>query len=93
MDKYRKKIDYNLITLINNIQNPIVLEMGVKTGISTKKIFGICKNNDRHLYSIDINDCKNVFSSKKLTFVQSSDAEFKYIKSKIPKKLNLGKIP
>ena len=31
--------------------------------------------------------------SKKLTFIQLSDAEFKYIKSKISKKLNLGKIP
>ena len=93
MDKYRKKIDYNLIALINNIQNPIVIEMGVRTEISTKKNLEICENNDRHLYSIDINDCKNVSSSKKLTFIQSSDDEFKYIKSNIPKKLNLGKTP
>ena len=67
--------------------------MRVRTEISTKKNFEMCKNNDEHLYSIDINDCKNVSSSKKLTFVQSSDAEFKYTKSKISKKLNLGKIP
>ena len=37
MYDYEKKLNENLFDLINNINNPIILELGVQQGISTKK--------------------------------------------------------
>ena len=37
MDDYTNKIDKNLFNLIQKIENPIILELGVQGGLSTKK--------------------------------------------------------
>ena len=54
MYDYEKKLNENLFDLINNINNPIILELGVQQGISTKKFLDICdKNNCKH-FSVEI---------------------------------------
>ena len=37
MYDYEKKLNENLFDLIKNINNPIILELGVQKGVSTKK--------------------------------------------------------
>ena len=89
IDGYEEKIENNLINLINDLKNLVILELGVQLGTSTKKFLKICDNNDGYLYSIDTNDCSNVISHKRWKFIKSRDDNFEYIKSNIPKKLDV----
>jgi len=89
MDDYTNKIDKNLFNLIQKIENPIILELGVQGGLSTKKFIETCNKNNGFLYSVDIDDCSNVSSDKKWSFIQSRDDNFEFIKSKIPKKIDI----
>ena len=50
MYDYEKKLNENLFDLINNINNPIILELGVQQGISTKKFLDICDKNNGKLF-------------------------------------------
>ena len=89
MDDYINKIDKNLFDLIQNIENPIILELGVQNGLSTKRFLDICNKNNGHLYSVDIKDCSHVSNDKKWTFIKSRDDDFDFIKSKIPEKIDI----
>jgi predicted O-methyltransferase YrrM len=90
MDEYINKLNENIINLIDNIQNPIILELGVQSGRSTKKFFEICKSNNGKLYSVDIEDCSNaVPKDSKWKFIQSRDDDFKLIKEQIPQKIDI----
>ena len=89
MDDYTNKIDRNLFDLIQNIENPVILELGVQNGLSTKKFLDICNKNNGFLYSVDIDDCSNVSNDKKWTFIKSRDDDFDLIKSQIPKEINI----
>ena len=53
MTEYSEKIDTKLFPIIENINNPIILELGVQKGISTKKFLNICKKNKGLLFSVD----------------------------------------
>lgn len=72
--------------VLNDIQNPEILELGVERGNSTRMFLEICNKNNGKLTSIDINDCSNVSSDSKWQFIKSSDDNFfyidKYIKNK-----------
>ena len=46
-------------------------------------------NINRNLYSIDIDDCSSVASDKRWKFIKCRDDNFEYIKSLIPKKLDI----
>ena len=50
-----------MINDIKNITKPVILEFGVRQGISTQEFIKICEKNDGHLYSIDIDDCSNIY--------------------------------
>ena len=89
VDGYEEKIDNNLINLINDLENPTILELGVQLGVSTNKFLKICNNNNGYLYSVDINDCSIVANDERWTFIKSRDDNFEYIKSNIPKKLDV----
>ena len=65
--------------LISKIPNPNILELGVQKGNSTKMFLSICEKNDGKLTSIDIDDCSNVTSNSRWTFIHSSDDNFKYV--------------
>jgi len=82
--------NYNLdIGLFSKINNPIILELGVEQGRSTKKFLEICKKNQGTLYSIDIDDCSNVSNDQNWKFYQTRDDNFDFIKSKIPNEIDV----
>lgn len=89
MISYGKKLEYELLPLIKHIQNPIILELGVQRGNSTKKFLKLCQSNNGHLYSLDIDDCSNVTNNEKWTFIQSRDDNFEFVNSKIPSEINV----
>ena len=72
------KLDY-IIKRIKNIPKIQMIELGVKTGDSTKKFIELCNTNDGFLTSIDIDDCSNVIKSDKWKFIHSSDDNFEKI--------------
>ena len=45
MFNYGEKIDDNLFSLIDKIDKPQILELGVQEGVSTKKFLEICNKN------------------------------------------------
>lgn len=84
VDGYEEKIDNNLINLINDLENPTILELGVQLGVSTNKFLKICNNNNGYLYSVDINDCSIVANDERWTFIKSRDDNFEFLKKKLP---------
>ena len=44
--EYENKIDTFFINDLKKIQNPKVIEFGVRYGVSTKKIIKICENRN-----------------------------------------------
>ena len=89
MDEYEKKIEEFFLNELRNINNPKIVEFGVRHGISTKKFIEICENNNGFLNSFDIHDCSKVSNSKKWKFHQSRDDNFDYIDSKISNDIDL----
>jgi len=89
MSDYRDKIEKELIPKIEDIPNIIILELGVQKGISTNYFLKICDNNNGKLYSIDIDDCSNVSSSKRWKFIHSRDDDFNKIFNLIPNQIDV----
>ena len=89
MDYYNYKLDNYLFPLIKEINNPIILELGVQRGTSTKKFLDICNKNNGKLFSVDIDDCSKVSDDKNWNFFHSRDDNFEFIKSKIPHKIDV----
>jgi len=89
MSDFNYKLDISLFPKILKINNPIILELGVETGRSTKKFLEICKKNQGTLYSIDIDDCSNVTNDQNWKFYQTRDDNFDFIKSKIPNEIDV----
>jgi len=81
------KLDY-IIQRIKGIKKIQILELGVQSGVSTKKFIDICDINDGFLTSIDIKDCSNVIKSDRWKFVHSSDDNFEIIDKIIPKAID-----
>ena len=89
MDNYNYKLDNYLFPIIKEINNPIILELGVQSGTSTKKFLDICNKNNGKLFSVDIDDCSKVSDDKNWNFFHSRDDNFEFIKSKIPHKIDV----
>ena len=89
MSNFNYKLDNFLFPLIKEIDNPIILELGVQKGRSTKKFLDICRKKNGKLFSIEVDDCSNVSNDKFWRFYQTRDDNFKFIKSKIPKKIDI----
>ena len=89
MDEYSLKLDKFLIPLISKISNPIILELGVENGRSTKKFFQICKANNGKLFSVDIKDCSKISNDSKWNFLKTRDDNFEFISSKLPDKIDV----
>ena len=86
---FANKINNFMINDIKNITKPVILEFGVRKGISTQEFIKICEKNDGHLYSIDIDDCSNISNSSKWTFIQSRDDDFETLEAKLPNEFDL----
>ena len=89
MDNYINKIEKNIFKKINKIPNPVILELGVQNGASTKRFLDLCNKNNGHLFSVDIDDCSHVSDDKCWTFIKCRDDNFDLIKSKISKKIDV----
>ena len=89
MDEYSLKLDKYLMPLISKISNPIILELGVENGRSTKKFLEICKNNNGKLFSVDVKDCSKILNDPKWNFFKARDDNFKFINSKLPDKIDV----
>ncbi len=89
MDEYSLKLDKFLIPLVSNIKNPIILELGVENGRSTKKFLDICSNKYGKVFSVDVNDCSSVTNDKNWKFFKTRDDNFEFIKSKLPEKIDV----
>ena len=87
--EFEKKIDDFMLSSVQNISEPDILEFGVRKGISTKKFINICEKNNGHLYSVDIDDCSEISKSKNWTFIKSRDDNFDYLEKKLPKEFDL----
>ena len=89
MNDYEYKLNNHLFPLIEKINNPIILELGVQSGRSTKRFLDICMKNNGKLYSIDIDDCSEVSKDPNWSFFKTRDDNFEFIKSKIPKNIDV----
>lgn len=89
MSNYQKKLEEFILNDIKSIKNLTILEFGVRFGESTKKFIDIIESNGGHLYSVDVEDCKNISTSQKWTFIQSRDDDFNYLEKILPKKFDL----
>ena len=83
-DEYSNKLDNFVMTEVHKISNPIILEFGVRHGISTKKFLKICDKNDGKLFSVDIDDCSQISNNSKWKFIQSRDDNFNFLEKEIP---------
>ena len=70
MDEYSLKLDKFLMPLISKINNPIILELGVENGRSTKKFLEICNTNNGKLFSVDVKDCSNISNDPRWNFLK-----------------------
>jgi predicted O-methyltransferase YrrM len=89
MTDFNYKLKNYLFPLIKDIKNLVILELGVQKGRSTKEFLKICKKNNGRLYSIDIDDCSRISEEENWKFYQTRDDNFEFIKSKIPKKIDV----
>ena len=89
MNDYITKIDKSLFSIIKNIPNPNILELGVQSGRSTLKFLDLCNKNNGKLFSVDVDDCSSVSNDKRWVFIKSRDDNFEYIKSIIPDEIDV----
>ena len=89
MKRITEKNDY-IKEKLKYFENPIILELGVNRGGSTKFFLNYVEQNNGKVFSIDIKDCSNVSNSKKWSFLISNDLDYNYITSKFPEILNKG---
>ena len=89
MNDFDYKLDHSLVPLVKKINKPIILELGVQNGRSTKKFLKICKQNKGKLFSVDIDDCSNVSNDLNWKFLKTRDDNFDLIKSEIGEKIDI----
>ena len=71
-DDYIFKLEKNISQILEKKENPKILELGVRHGLSTKFFLEYCEKKNGKLYSVDIDDCSNVSNSTKWKFIHLS---------------------
>lgn len=89
MDYHKEKLFSFVLPKIINIKNPIILELGVREGKSTKMFIDLVEKNNGQLISIDIDDYGYLFKSKNWKFIKSRDDNFEFILKQIQNKLDV----
>ena len=80
------------LSKLRNLNNPIILELGVNRGGSTAKFLKYINDNGGKLYSIDIKDCSKIINDELFKnikannwkFLKSNDLNIEYILEKFP---------
>ena len=86
---YERKLINFMIEEIKDQRDLKILEFGVRKGVSTKFFLEICKKNNGKLYSVDIDDCSNLFNDDNWKFIHCRDDDFKKIEKEIPNEFDL----
>ena len=89
INPYFEKLKETFYDDLIKVKNPTILEFGVRQGVSTKMFIEICEKNMGKLYSLDIDDYSNKFSSTTWKFIHSRDDNFDYVSKNIPNKFDL----
>jgi len=76
---YLFKLKRNMSEVLEKIDKPKILELGVRHGLSTNFFLEYCEKNDGELFSVDIDDCSSVSKSKKWKFIHCRDDEYEKI--------------
>ena len=74
---------------ICEINEPKIIEFGVRHGVSTSLFLDLCNKNNGTLYSIDENDYSNKFKSSKWKFIKTRDDNFKFLNEALPKQADI----
>ena len=81
-----------LLTMHNEVikrKSPIILELGVDRGQSTKVFLNaLHEKSSGHLFSVDINDCSGVSNSNSWTFIRKNSIDIQGILKEGPKLKN-----
>ncbi len=85
----RKKFFNFIYNDIANIDEPNILEFGVRHGCSTALFLDVCKQNNGYLYSVDINDYSYKFQDERWKFICSKDNDLSKITPQIPKQFEV----
>jgi len=75
-DLYQKRIIFDSLMEMNN---PVILEFGVNTGASSSIFAYVAEKKNGYVYSIDIEDCKDVIISDNWYFLKTNDLDTKKI--------------
>ena len=89
VDDYFIKLEESTLEYLNGVIEPVILEFGVRHGISTGFFLNICEKKDGFLYSVDMDDSSKKFNSNKWKFIHGRDDNFNLVESFIPKKIDL----
>ncbi len=88
-DEYLEKLKETFNIYLDGLNEPIILEFGVRHGISTNYFLEICEKKSGCLYSVDVDDYSKNFNSPQWTFIHGRDDNFSLVESHIPKKIDL----
>ena len=89
VDDYFIKLEESTLEYLNAVIEPVILEFGVRHGISTGFFLNICEKKNGFLYSVDMDDSSKKFNSNKWKFIHGRDDNFNLVESFIPKKIDL----
>jgi len=90
-DKSKFELAYNdpklffIYKEIDKIRNIKILELGVRSGVSTSLFLKLCEENDGNLISVDITDCSHLYQNKRWNFIHDRDDNFEKINNEIIK--------
>ncbi len=77
---------------IKKIKDIKILELGVRTGLSTSLFLKTCEDNDGRMLSVDIVDCGHLFKNDRWNFICTRDDNYEKIDTEIKKIGNLDVI-
>ena len=88
-DDYLIKIEESSKDYLNLLNKPVILEFGVRHGVSTEFFLKFCEKKDGFLYSVDIDASSKKFNSNYWQFIHGRDDNFELVERFIPKKIDL----
>ena len=86
-DEYTLKLQETFNEYLNNINNPNILEFGVRHGISTKMFIDSCEKSNGYLCSVDVDNYSNKFNSSNWKFLHCRDDDYNIVEKHISEDL------
>ena len=88
-NEYSLKLRETFVDYLEKIDNPRILEFGVRHGISTEIFIDICERKKGFITSVDIDDNSKKFDSKNWKFIHGRDDDYKLVEEFISKDIDL----